>query len=90
MKIRSPVLRPGFFCAPVVWLDPEAIGGDAGMFFDDPGGGPRDRLFAEGGADGPFGEAALVADKLVGILQIRSFATEFGMRNAECGMAGGG
>ena len=70
MKIRSPVLRPGFFCAPVVWLDAETIGGDAGMFLNDPGGGPRDRLFAEGGADGPFGESALVADKLVGILQV--------------------
>lgn len=83
MKIRSPVLRPGFFCAAVVGLDPETIGGDAGMFLNDPGGGPCDRLFAEGGADCPFGESALVADKLVGILQIRSFATEFGM-------AGGG
>lgn len=53
------------------------------MFLDDPGGGPRDRLFAEGGAYCPFGEAALVADKLVGVLQVRNFATEFGM-------AGGG
>ena len=70
MKIRSPVLRPGFFCAPVVWLDPKTIGGDAGMFLDDPGGGPCDRLFAEGGADRAFREAALVADKLVGILQV--------------------
>lgn len=69
-RFISPVLRPGFFCAAIVWLDPEAIGWDAGMFLYDPGSLPRDRLFAEGGADCPFGESALVADKLVGILQI--------------------
>ena len=70
MKIRSPVLRPGFFCAAIVWLDPETIGGDAGMFFNDPGGSPRDRLFAEGGADRAFREAALIANELVRILQV--------------------
>ena len=40
------------------------------MFLNDPGGGPCDRLFAEGGADRAFGESALVADKLVRILQV--------------------
>ena len=40
------------------------------MFLNDPGSLPRDRLFAEGCADRPFGESALVADKLVGILQV--------------------